>query len=206
MAIRLAIIALACLTACGRIGYSTDQDPVGSGGDGDADAAIGQPGNPDAGPVQPTCERFEPFGLEEADTESVDPVIATFNMNCVDYCRLQKPVGLTHPACVSPEPTLEVIVNGALQHIQPQIEPMFPLGEVIDPADIVRTAPLSLSSDVNDVLTAIGDLTGSTASEAWKYEQETPCPNCTSFETVLILWYRDTQWVMVLYGAHGYDS
>jgi len=198
MAIRLAIIALACLTACGRIGYSIEQDPVGSG-NGDVDAGQNDPGGAD-------CTSFQPFDLQEADTSALDPALATFDTTCVGYCSLQTPMGLTHPVCLSPVPEFQEVVDEALQRLQPRGGLAFETGQVIDPGNVGSTGPLSPSNGAEALLAEMQQLTGSAMTGAWMFEAQTPCPNCTTFETFIVLWYRDTGWVMTLYGTHGYDS
>ena len=181
---------LVCLGACGRIGYSA--------------VDLEQSESPDAS-VDPgdDCTSFEPFALIEAEVAAVMPAIDAFNKLCPGNCRLQNVAGFTYSPCLGQPLQLRDVVNEAIGQVQLQIQPSFEIGQVI--ADAGAAAPLSLTNEGAGVLMEFDRLTGSEVSEAWHYQEEIPCQNCVAFETLAVLWYRDTRWVVALPGFYGGD-
>ena len=200
MATRLAIMVLACLTGCGRIGYSPGDEA--GGGPGDAGAGQLEPSD-GAARADASCPDIEPFALSPVEMEIAPAAVAAFNNSCGISCSLQSPTGLTYPSCVDLQLQLEQVVTEAIGHAQLQTRPSFEEGQVIAPRDAAMTRPLSPSSEAESILAELTEAAGSEAREAWRYQGQLPCQNCDSFETVMVLWYPDTRWVAVLSGSHG---
>ena len=55
-------------------------------------------------------------------------------------------------------------------------------------------------------LAAVDAWAGATDAIGWAATSEVPCPNCTDFEDLLIVWYPSVGKVAVLRGGHGWDS
>ena len=193
--IRVSLIALLCLAACGRIGYSSQG---GEFGDGGVVIDLG-----DAG----ACNDVEPFDPRPADLAALVDAVQAFNDACAGrWCEIREPVAYTYSACAQ-EPTLELAVETGLSELQLQIQASFEWGQVIDSAAVINTDPLSLqSAEAGAILEQLAVITGGDVTEAWSYEEEVPCQNCTEYGTVMVLWFRASRFIVALPGGHGFDS
>lgn len=214
--------ALASSAACGRIGYSVEQDPDTIGSLVDAATAI-----PDAmsaadgatardasmptstsGDAQTradaSCPQAVPLALSQAaDTEDVAASISSFNSACLD-CAFSSMQAFTYSPCASPGPELADAVAATLAASTLQLSP--DVGELLPAADVILTSPLSNTQASQKLLEDISAITGSQVSGGWYYSEQVPCQNCTQGNTVHVLWYRDTQWTVILQGTWFWDS
>ncbi len=211
---RVALIALLCATACGRIGYSSQSNaavdsgaPSDSGGRADAGAVADSGPRADATRSNDAgCPVEDPFVLSPADTSALASAVDAFNAACPDYCAMYEVVGFTHPECTDPNQPIAEVIDSVVAELELQIRPEFPFGQLVEPADVLTTRPLGISPEGSALMDEIAALVGGSPSDVWYYEEQIPCPNCTQYETLTILWYRDARWLVALYGGHGYDS
>ena len=64
----------------------------------------------------------------------------------------------------------------------------------------------SYSSGASGLLAALAEAAGSDHPVSWELTYEVPCPNCTDFETQVLVYFEEVGLLAVLTGGYGYDS
>lgn len=136
-------------------------------------------------------------------------VVADFDAACGTggtWCSADEPLAFDVTACGG---TLEGVVEAVRALRQDFASHEWVWGDAYEGADVFSNPwwfGTGYSSEGPRLRDEIAAWAGGSDVVGWFSTYEVPCPNCTDFADLAVIWFRDTNKVVVLFGTHGYDS
>lgn len=124
------------------------------------------------------------------------------------WCRLDTVSTWAAPECLQQPAGLEAVVDAVGELDQALGSGRFADGQVLDRDGLAATPIFSSTySPGGPVLfSQIEALMDGGPVEGWWLSEEVPCPNCSDFQDLIILWYPEALRVFYLRAGHGFDS
>jgi hypothetical protein len=157
---------------------------------------------------------YEPTSAIDADEVAVPAIDAA--MNAWDaacnlggqWCGIQSWATYQTPRCLTAGTDFETIVTEVISTWQAQTYHAFQWGTVLDAAGLANHYLFTdtYSDGGPELLEAIYTNVGSRNVQGFVSVNEIPCPNCSEFEDLVILYFPDVGRVVLVNAISGYDS